>query len=107
MGVGRAYGKDKAEVAANMAISSPMLETAINGAKGVIINITSSPDIGLDEIETASTMIAEQADQEANIIWGAAFDENMEDEMSVTVIATGFSDVNIPGPSNAKLTYAG
>ena len=107
MGVGRASGKDKAEVAANMAISSPLLETAINGAKGVIINITSSPDIGLDEIETASTMIAEQADQEANIIWGAAFDENMEDEMSVTVIATGFSDVNIPGPSNAKLTYAG
>lgn len=107
MGVGRASGKDKAEVAANMAISSPLLETAINGAKGVIINITSSPDIGLDEIEIASTMIAEQADQEANIIWGAAFDENMEDEMSVTVIATGFSDVNVPESSNAKLAYSG
>lgn len=106
MGVGRATGKDKAEVAANMAISSPLLETAINGAKGVIINITSSPDIGLDEIEIASTMIAEQADQEANIIWGAAFDENMEDEISVTVIATGFSDVDVPG-SSAKLAYAG
>lgn len=106
MGVGRASGKDKAEVAANMAISSPLLETAINGAKGVIINITSSPDIGLDEIEIASTMIAEQADQEANIIWGAAFDENMEDEMSVTVIATGFSDATIP-ESSAKLAYAG
>lgn len=90
MGVGRASGKDKAEAAALMAISSPLLETAINGAKGVIINITSSPDIGLDEIETASTMIADQADAEANIIWGAAFDENMEDEISVTVIATGF-----------------
>lgn len=106
MGVGRASGKDKAEVAANMAISSPLLETAINGAKGVIINITSSPDIGLDEIEVASTMIAEQADQEANIIWGAAFDETMDDEMSVTVIATGFSDINIPD-TNAKLAYAG
>ncbi len=106
MGVGRASGKDKAEIAANMAISSPLLETAINGAKGVIINITSSPDIGLDEIEVASTMIAEQADQEANIIWGAAFDENMDDEMSVTVIATGFSDVSIP-ESSAKLAYAG
>ncbi|MCY1712759.1 cell division protein FtsZ [Caproiciproducens galactitolivorans] len=91
MGVGRASGKDKAETAANMAISSPLLETAINGAKGVIINITSSPDIGLDEIETASSMIAEQAHQDANIIWGAAFDENMDDEMSVTVIATGFA----------------
>lgn len=90
MGVGRASGKEKAEAAALMAISSPLLETAINGAKGVIINITSSPDIGLDEIETASTMIADQADSEANIIWGAAFDENMEDEISVTVIATGF-----------------
>lgn len=74
-----------------MAISSPLLETAINGAKGVIINITSSPDIGLDEIETASSMIASQAHEDANIIWGAAFDENMDDEMSVTVIATGFA----------------
>lgn len=90
MGVGRASGKDKAETAANMAISSPLLETAINGARGVIINITSSPDIGLDEIETASSMIAAQAHEDANIIWGAAFDENMDDEMSVTVIATGF-----------------
>lgn len=91
MGVGRASGKDKAEAAANMAISSPLLETSISGAKGVIINITSSPDIGLDEIETASTMISEQASEDANIIWGAAFDENMDDEMSVTVIATGFA----------------
>ncbi len=91
MGVGRASGKDKAEEAANMAISSPLLETAINGAKGVIINVTASPDIGLDEIETASSLIAQQADPEANIIWGAAFDENMDDEISVTVIATGFA----------------
>lgn len=90
MGVGKASGKDKAETAAKMAISSPLLETAINGAKGVIINITSSPDIGLDEIEIASSMIAEQADEQANIIWGAAFDESMDDEISVTVIATGF-----------------
>lgn len=91
MGVGRASGKEKAETAANMAISSPLLETAIDGARGVIINITSSPDIGLDEVEVASSMIAQQADEEANIIWGAAFDETMEDEMSVTVIATGFT----------------
>jgi cell division protein FtsZ len=90
MGVGRASGKDKAEEAAKMAISSPLLETSINGAKGVIINITSSPDIGLDEMEAASTMISKQAHEDANIIWGAAFDEDMDDEMSVTVIATGF-----------------
>ena len=103
MGVGRASGKDKAEVAANMAISSPLLETAINGAKGVIINITSSPDIGLDEIETASSMITAQAHEDANIIWGAAFDENMEDEMSVTVIATGFATHDgSPAPASAS-----
>ncbi len=104
MGVGRASGKDKAEVAANMAISSPLLETAINGAKGVIINVTSSPDIGLDEIETASAMIAEQADGNANIIWGAAFDETMDDEISVTVIATGFAtrESYIPIPNVGK-----
>ncbi len=101
MGVGRANGKDKAEIAANMAISSPLLETAINGATGVIINITSSADVGLDEIETASMMISEQADSEADIIWGAAFDENMEDEMSVTVIATGFDTRD---KSNSALT---
>ena len=87
MGLGRASGKDKATQAANMAISSPLLETSINGAKGVIINITSSPDIGLDEIETASSMIAEQAHEDANIIWGTAFDETMDDEMSVTAVS--------------------
>lgn len=102
MGVGRASGKDKAEAAANMAISSPLLETAINGAKGVIINITSSPDIGLDEIETASSMIASQAHEDANIIWGAAFDEDMDDEMSVTVIATGFPTTGEEGQPAQK-----
>lgn len=102
MGVGRASGKDKAEQAAKMAISSPLLETAIDGAKGVIINITSSPDIGLDEIDNASSMITQQAHSDANIIWGAAFDENMEDEMSVTVIATGFATHNgAPAPEAA------
>ena len=90
MGVGRASGKDKATQAAKAAIFSPLLETSIQGAKGVIINITSSPDIGLDEIDTASSMISEQADPDANIIWGAAFDESMEDEMKIIVIATGF-----------------
>ena len=90
MGVGRASGKDKAEQAAMAAISSPLLETKIAGARGVIINITSSPDIALDEIDTASQIVTERAHEDANIIWGATFDENMEDEMSVTVIATGF-----------------
>lgn len=107
MGVGRSSGKEKAENAANMAISSPLLETAINGATGVIINITSSPDVGLDEIETASMMISEQADSEADIIWGAAFDEEMEDEISVTVIATGFDtrDKDVPVLPPAHKSY--
>ena len=104
MGVRQASGKDKAEAAANMAISSPLLETAISGAKGLIVNVTSSPDIGLDEIETASAMIAEQADSDANIIWGAAFDENMDDEIRVTVIATGFAtrESYMPTPNTSK-----
>jgi cell division protein FtsZ len=90
MGVGRASGKDKAEDAANAAISSQLLDSAINGAKGVIINITSSLDIGLDEVERASAMVTKAAHPDATIIWGAAFDESFSDEMQITVIATGF-----------------
>lgn len=100
MGVGHASGKDKAETAAKMAISSPLLETSINGAKGVIINITGSTDIGLDEVDIAASMITEAAHKEANIIWGAAFDEKFNDEMKITVIATGFdSDKKFEVPS--------
>ena len=104
MGVGRANGKDKAEQAAMQAISSPLLETAISGARGVIINIKSSPDIALDEIDTASQLITERASEDANIIWGAAFDENMEDEMTVTVIATGFPGMNGEFVPSSKAT---
>lgn len=90
MGVGRASGKDKAELAAAAAISSPLLETTIAGATGVIINITASPDIGLDEVDAASHKVIEAADPNANIIWGVALNNDLEDEMIVTVIATGF-----------------
>ena len=90
MGVGRASGKEKAEAAANAAVSSPLLETTIQGAKGVIISITSSPDITLDDVDVAASIIAEAADADANIIFGVAFDEKLDDEMIVTVIATGF-----------------
>ena len=92
MGVGRAAGKGKAEEAARMAISSPLLETSINGAKGVLINVTGSMDIGLEEVETAANLVQEAAHPEANIIFGAAFDDSLEDELRVTVIATGFDD---------------
>ncbi len=94
MGVGRAEGKNKAEEAAKMAISSPLLETSINGAKGVLVNVTGSMDIGLDEVEQAATLVQQAAHPDANIIFGATFDENMEDEIRVTVIATGFDEGN-------------
>lgn len=106
MGVGSAQGKDKAAEAARKAISSPLLETTIKGAKGLVVNITASQDIGLDEIDTASSMITEQADEDANIIWGAVLDENMEDEIRVTVIATGFGDEikrETPAPTAARV----
>ena len=92
MGVGRAAGKNKAEEAARMAISSPLLETSINGARGVLINVTGSMDIGLEEVETAANLVQEAAHPDCNIIFGAAFDETLEDEIRVTVIATGFDE---------------
>lgn len=92
MGVGRAAGKNKAEEAAKMAISSPLLETSIKGAKGVLVNITGSIDIGLEEVEAATNLVKEAAHPEALFIFGAAFDEEMEDELMVTVIATGFDE---------------
>ena len=91
MGIGRAQGKDKAEEAAKAAISSPLLETSIDGAHGVLINVTASPDIDLEDVEQTSSAIQKAAHPDASIIWGAAFDENMEDEICVTVIATGFA----------------
>ena len=92
MGVGSAKGAGKAENAAKAAISSPLLETSIAGAHGVIINITSSPDIGLEDVETAAGLITQSAHPDANIIWGTAFDEHLSDEMRVTVVATGFDN---------------
>ncbi len=90
MGVGRASGKDKAEAAANAAISSPLLETTIQGAKGVIILISASNDITLDDVDVAATIVKDAADIDANIIFGVSTDNSLDDEMLVTVIATGF-----------------
>ncbi len=107
MGVGRAAGKNKAEDAAKMAISSPLLETSINGARGVLINVTGSMDIGLEEVETAANLVQEAAHPEANIIFGAAFDETLEDEIRVTVIATGFEEnQSIPFPHQIEAATA-
>lgn len=90
MGVGSATGKDKAEQAAKEAISSPLLETSIKGAKGILISISVSPDVSLDDVDLASNMVKNEANPDANIIWGVAFDNDLEDEMKVTIIATGF-----------------
>ena len=94
MGVGRAAGKGKAEEAAKMAISSPLLETSIAGARGVLINITGSMDIGLEEVEQAASLVQQAVHPDALTIFGATFDETLDDEIRVTVIATGFEEEN-------------
>ncbi len=87
-----ASGREKAEQAAMAAVASPLLETSINGATGVLINVTGAADLGLDDVETAANIVMEAANPEANIIFGATFSEDFEDEMRVTVIATGFDE---------------
>ncbi len=105
MGVGAASGKDKAELAAKAAISSPLLETSIEGARGIILSFTVSPDIQLEDIDLAASMVAEEAHPDANIIWGAAFDPSLEDEMRITIIATGFENNKAPkSASSLKAT---
>ena len=99
IGTGRAAGKDKAAEAARMAISSPLLETSIDMAHGVIVSVIGSDDIGLDEVETAATMVQQAAHPDAHIIFGAFIDDTMDDEIRVVVIATGFDNV----PNSAKL----
>lgn len=92
MGVGIASGRDKAELAAKAAITSPLIETSMDNAHGVIISITASSDIGLEEADLASTIITDMAHPDANIIWGVQLDDSLEDEMHVTVVATGLGD---------------
>lgn len=90
MGIGNATGETRAEEAAKKAIHSPILETSIEGATGVILNVTGGPDMGILEVKEAAELVEEAADKDANIIIGAIIDENMGDEIQVTVIATGF-----------------
>lgn len=93
MGVGRAEGKNKAAVAAQNAISSPLLETTIDGAHGLLICLSGNPnDLTLDEMEIASSTITEAVHPDANIVFGLDFDESMEDSVKVTIVATGFDD---------------
>jgi cell division protein FtsZ len=92
MGIGFANGENRSVDAAKQAIKSPLLETSINGARGVLINITGGSDLGIHEVNEAAEIITESADPEANIIFGANIDEELGDSIKVTVIATGFSD---------------
>ena len=92
MGVGVATGRDKAEQAARAAINSPLIETSMENARGVIISITGSDDIGLEEVELASSIISDMAHPDATIIWGAQLDDTLEDTLRVTVVATGLGD---------------
>ena len=106
MGVGSATGRDKAEQAAMAAVASPLLETSINGAMGVLINITGSSDLGLDDVETAASIVQEAANPEANIIFGSTFDDSLQDEMRVTVIATGFDERRSAAPRMGAFSSA-
>ena len=90
MGIGRATGENRAAEAARMAVSSPLLETSIEGARGVLFNISGGSNLTLFEINEAAEIIHQSADVEANIIFGANIDDSLEDEVRVTVIATGF-----------------
>ncbi len=99
MGIGRASGDGRAEEAAKQAIQSPLLETSIEGARGVLLNITGGADLGLFEVNLAAELVQKSADPDANIIVGAVIDENLKDEMMITVIATGFEK----GPAIRKI----
>ena len=94
MGMGKASGKDKAQIASNMAISSPLIETSIKGAKGVIISIAASAEVGLEDVDFAANAIRNECNEDANIIFGVAFDPSLEDEMRITIIAAGFNSDN-------------
>lgn len=110
MGVGRANGREKSSIAANTAVKSPLLETSIAGARGVIISITSSEDIDLEEIENAAEIVTAQAHPDANISWGVSYDPGLADEMIITVIATGFDNAaknnTIPGAAGQADPFA-
>ena len=93
MGIGTGVGENRASTAARTAISSPLLEVSIEGAKGVLLNITGGPDLTMNEVDEAAKLIAQAVDPDANIIFGAVIDEKMVDQVKLTIIATGFDEV--------------
>ncbi len=107
MGIGRSNGENRATEAAKQAISSPLLETSIEGARGVLLNITGGSSLGLFEVNEAADIIFQSADPEANIIFGAVIDERMEDDITVTVIATGFDQRILVRPQKPRKADSG
>ena len=94
MGIGRASGENRAEDAAKQAIQNPLLESSIEGARGAIVNVTGGPNLGLQEVESAAELVHKSIDPEANVIFGAVIDETLDEDIVITVIATGFDKVN-------------
>ena len=94
MGIGKASGENRAEIAARMATNSPLLDLSIEGAKGVLFNVLGGLDLSMKEVDLAAQLIQEAVDPEANIIFGASIDENLEEEIVITIIATGFDEAN-------------
>lgn len=102
MGVGKGSGDNRATEAARQAIHSPLLETSINGATGVLLNITGGSNLGLFEVNEAAELVSQAADPDANIIFGAVIDEKLQDEIRITVIATGFDRVSAAKDNTKK-----
>jgi len=107
IGIGRASGENRAEEAAKAAINSPLLESSIDGARGVLLNITGGKDLGIFEVNTAAELVQKSIDPDARIIFGAAIHESMQDEIAVTVIATGFDKDRIPQTSVDRILKGG
>ena len=103
MGIGYGAGENRATDAAKAAIESPLLDQSVNGAKGILFNITGGDDLSMYEVDEAAKVITEAADPDANIIFGAVINENYNGEMKITVIATGFSETGTKKPGHASL----
>lgn len=102
MGIGEAHGDGRASMAARIAINSPLMENPMNGAKGILFNVTGGPNLGIVEVQEAAQVITEAADEDATIIWGHVLDPEMEETIQITVIATGFSPSGTSGITQGK-----
>ena len=107
MGIGKGSGEKRAEEAAKSAIHSPLLETSIDGAKGILFSITGGSDLGMNEVSEAAKIITQNADSDAKVIFGTVIDESLKDEIRITVIATGFGNKKaLPSKNNNYGLYA-